>query len=237
MDDQSRPAPRDEAVAATFKALADLVYTADTFEEMFTAVVDAAPTLVTGCDHASLMLHEGDRLETAAASDEVAGNIDAMERELGEGPCVDAIVDEAVFHDADLNDGSPWPRLAERVLAETPVRGMAGVRLRAGSEKAGALNLFSDRVDALTDVAVAEGMVLASFLEVAVLAARERRQAATLREGMQTNREIGKAVGLMMAFHKISDEEAFDMLRRTSQDLNLKLRDVAQRVVDHHNQG
>jgi AmiR/NasT family two-component response regulator len=70
---------------------------------------------------------------------------------------------------------------------------------------------------------------------VALLAAHERRTAETLRAGLSSNREIGKAVGLMMAFHKITDDEAFAMLRKTSQDMNLKLADVAQQVLDHHN--
>ena len=47
--------------------------------------------------------------------------------------------------------------------------------------------------------------------------------------------EIGKAVGLMMAFHKITDEAAFDMLKAASQDMNLKLVEVARQVVEHHN--
>jgi AmiR/NasT family two-component response regulator len=39
-----------------------------------------------------------------------------------------------------------------------------------------------------------------------------------------------------MAFHKVSDNEAFGMLRSTSQDLNIKLSEVARQIVDHHNQ-
>ena len=52
-----------------------------------------------------------------------------------------------------------------------------------------------------------------------------------------TVRDIGKAVGLLMAFHKISDTEAFDLLRKASQDMNIKLAEVAREVVAHHNSG
>ena len=140
-----------------------------------------------------------------------------------------------VDHDADLLDGSPWPRLAERVLATTPVRGMAGFRLLVGDQRSGALNLFSDTPGGLDAASVDQGIVLASFVTVALLAAHERKTATTLRDGMASNREIGKAIGLMMAFHKISDDEAFAMLRKASQDMNIKLSEVARRVVDHHN--
>ena len=122
------------------------------------------------------------------------------------------------------------------MLAATPVRSMAGFRLLVGDQKTGALNLFSETPGGLDAESVDQGIVLASFVTVALLAAHERRTAETLRAGLASNREIGKAIGLMMAFHKISDEEAFAMLRSASQDMNIKLAEVARQVVDHHNQ-
>lgn len=238
MTDELQPfTATDAAVAGVFQSLATLVYASDDFSAVHQAVVDAAPRLVEGCDHASLMLRNNDgRFLTAAASDEVAELIDTYERELGEGPCLDAIVDDAVYHDADLLDGSPWPRLSARVLDTTPVRGMAGFRLLVGDQKTGALNLFCDRPGGLDAASVDQGIVLASFVTVALLAAHERQAANTLRAGLTSNREIGKAVGLLMAFHKISDAEAFTMLRKASQDMNIKLAEVARQVVNHHNQ-
>jgi GAF domain-containing protein len=238
MSDELEPYPAaDAAVAGVFQSLAALVYASDDFSAVYEAVVEAAPRLVAGCDHASLMLRNADgHFMTVAASDDVAQLVDTYERELGEGPCLDAIVDDAVFHDADLLDGSPWPRLSAQVLDTTPVRGMAGFRLLVGDQKTGALNLFSDRPGGLDASSVDQGIVLASFVTVALLAAHERQAAGTLRVGLASNREIGKAVGLLMAFHKISDVEAFAMLRKASQDMNIKLAEVARQVVDHHNQ-
>ena len=43
--------------------------------------------------------------------------------------------------------------------------------------------------------------------------------------------EIGKAVGLLMAAHRVTADEAFAILRKTSQDLNIKLASVAELVV------
>jgi hypothetical protein len=225
----------DDTTADAFRALAGIVYASTSFDEVYEAVVNAAPRLVKGCDHASLMLRGKDHFVTAAASDETARRIDAFERELGEGPCLDAITNQAVYHDSDLIDGSPWPRLTERVLAQTTVRSLAGFRLQVAEEQTGALNLFSDTPGGIDEESVDQGIVLASFVTVALLASHERRAASTLRAGLASNREIGKAVGLLMAFHKINDEDAFAMLRRTSQDMNVKLFEVARQIVDHHN--
>ena len=234
MNDELETPPVGSATARLFHDLAEVVYAGDDFDHVYDAIVGAAARLVAGCDHASLMLRQEGRFDTVAASDDIVRLIDGFERELGEGPCLDAIMDESVYHDADLTDGSPWPRLTERVLAETPVRGMAGFRLRAAEQKTGALNLFSDSPGGLTDRAVDEGIVLASFVSVALVASHERQTADTLRAGLRSNREIGKAVGLMMAFHKVTDDQAFEMLRSASQDMNLKLSEVARQVVDHH---
>jgi hypothetical protein len=235
MTDDLRTAMVDPTSSDLFRSLAEVVYVSDDFTGIYEAIVRAAPRLVEGCHHASLMLRRDDRFFTVASSDEVAAAVDAHEREIGEGPCLDAIIDGSVFHDADLTDGTPWPRLAERVLAETPVRSMAGFRIRTGEETSGALNLFSDTPGGLTDRAVDQGIVLASFATVALVAFQERRSARTLRAGLESNREIGKAMGLLMAFHKVGDDEAFGMLRSASQDMNIKLSEVAQQVVEHHN--
>jgi hypothetical protein len=236
MDDVRHGRAADPATSGVFRGLAEIVYDSDDFAHIHEAVVRAAPALVDGCDHASLMIRHDGHVVTAASSDEVAATVDAFERELGEGPCLDALVDDPVFHDTDLLDGSPWPRLAERVLSETPVRGMAGFRIRLEDERTGALNLFSDTPGALTGRSVDQAIVLVSFVTVALIAAHERRSARTLRAGLESNREIGKAMGLLMAFHQIDDDEAFTMLRSTSQSMNLKLSEVARQVVEHHNQ-
>ncbi|HYO38602.1 MAG TPA: ANTAR domain-containing protein [Nocardioidaceae bacterium] len=233
--DPSAPAVVDPSTAQLFRALADVVYVADDYSRVYEAIVRAAPHLVEGCHHASLMLRVDGRFVTVASSDSTAAQVDSIERELDEGPCLDAIKEQTVFHDADLADGSPWPRLTERVLADTPVRSMAGFRIRTGNGHDGALNLFSDRSGGLSERAVDQGIVLASFITVALVASHERRSAQTLRSGLLSNREIGKAVGLMMAFHSIDDEAAFTMLRRTSQQMNVKLVEVARQVVDDHN--
>jgi GAF domain-containing protein len=235
MTDDLLDAPADPATSEVFSSLARIVYDSDDFSQVYDAIVTAAPKLVDGCDRASLMLAENGRFHTAAASDEVAEAVDRLERELGEGPCVDAIVDEAVYRDADLTRASAWARLRERLLRETPVRGIAGFRLITGDQKSGALNLFSDRPNGLTGRSIDQAIVLAAFVSVALMASRERAAAASLRNGLESNREIGKAVGLMMAFHKVNDVEAFAILRKASQEMNLKLVEVARQVVDHHN--
>lgn len=220
--------------ASVFWTLAQVVYAPDDLDGVFTQLCHAAPLVVPGCEHASLMLRRSGRFVSAAASDEVARSIDQAEIELGDGPCMDSILEETPRVEPDLRRHSQWPRLAEWVLTHTPVRGALGHRLLIGDDKVGALNLFSDTPGALTHVAVERAAILAAFASVAAAAAHHHQRAESLRGGLESNREIGKAIGLMMAFYKIDDDEAFQILRKTSQDLNLKLADVAREIRDHH---
>ncbi|MEN0133760.1 MAG: GAF and ANTAR domain-containing protein [Rhodococcus sp. (in: high G+C Gram-positive bacteria)] len=228
---------RSQAVgksAVTFATLADLLYAGQDFGQVHQAICDAAPLLVEGCQHASLMLRQGTRYVTVAASDDIAARVDELERVENEGPCVDAIVSDTPQFETDLSTSTQWPRLSQRVLAETPVRGAAGFRLVILGRKVGALDLFSDTPGALTTTSVEQGIMLASFAAVAMAAVHEHLEAETLRAGLVSNREIGKAVGLLMAFHNISETQAMEILRTTSQDMNVKLATVAREIVAHH---
>jgi hypothetical protein len=232
LDVATRAALTDPTVVSVFADLARLVHAGAGTDAIHQAMVDAAPLLVPGCHHASLMVDDGGRrYRTAASSDEVGAAVDALERELDEGPCVDAIESGAYQLDTDLTVDPTWPRLAERVLATTPVRGCIGYRLMVDRRKAGALNLFSD-VPGLLDVVSADaGALLASFASVALAGAADRDLATTLGAGLQSNREIGTAIGLLMAAHGISADAAFATLRAASSRMNRKLADIAREVV------
>ncbi|MGH3522188.1 MAG: ANTAR domain-containing protein, partial [Mycobacterium sp.] len=99
--------------------------------------------------------------------------------------------------------------------------------------KTGALNLFSDTPNRFDTESAGQAIVLAAFARVAVNAIARGEDAATLRRGLLNNREIGKAVGMLMLLNGLSEDEAFDVLRRYSQGLNVKLADVARAVIEN----
>lgn len=215
-----------------FEDIAALVYASGDAQSIMQRVVEAAVTLIPGCDHATIAMMVKGRFTTAAASDDVAAMVDGFERELGDGPCVDAIIGESFQADADIEDHCQWPELAQRVLQETPVRGMVGYRLLVEGQKQGALNVFSDTAGALDEASADIGAVLAAFASMALTAALQQQRADQLQAGLASNREIGKAIGLLMATHRVDADAAFQLLRTTSSRMNVKLVQVASRVVE-----
>jgi transcriptional regulator with GAF, ATPase, and Fis domain len=173
---------------------------------------------------------------TVAASDQIARHVDFLERMTGDGPCLDAIEDEAPQVEPDLSTSTSWPRLASRVMAETPVRGAMGFRILVDHRKVGALNLFSDTTDRFDTVSAERAIILAAFASVALNAATSGENIDMLRQGLKSNREIGRAVGMLMLLKDVTQEEAFDTLRRLSQEMNIKVAEVARAVVKERGQ-
>jgi hypothetical protein len=111
-----------------------------------------------------------------------------------------------------------------------------GFRLLVDKRKGAALNLFSDTPNQFDAESAGRAAVLAAFASVAINAVAKGEDATSLRRGLLSNREIGKAVGMLMMLHEMTEEQAFDMLRRHSQALNIKLADVARAVIEQHGQ-
>lgn len=222
--------------STVFAALAEIIYRGSDATEMYAAICVAATLAIRGCDHASLLVRENDRYVTVGASDRIAHQIDELERRAGDGPCIDAIEEETPQIDPDLTSPSLWPKLAAVLVAETPVRGAMGFRLLVDKRKGAALNLFSDTPNLFDAESAGRAAVLAAFASVAINAVAKGEDAATLRKGLLSNREIGKAVGMLMLLHEMSEDQAFDLLRRHSQALNIKLAEVARAVIDNRGQ-
>ena len=170
------------------------------------------------------MIH-GRTIDTPASSDEVGRLVDAIQYEVGEGPCLEVIRQHQTFSTDDLLTES---RFSKRAAEETGVRSMVAFRLFADQETMGALNLYAKVPAAFTEDAVHMGVVFAAHASVALNAAQTEEE---LRAAIVTRDVIGQAKGILMARQHVTADEAFSILRRASQRLNLKLRDVADTVA------
>ncbi len=70
---------------------------------------------------------------------------------------------------------------------------------------------------------------MSSILSPAVAMLASRREEDLERKAASRDL-IGRAKGILMARENVSDEQAFDMLRRASQRLNVKLTTLAEQV-------
>ena len=191
-------------------------------------IVDMAVKTVPGCECAGISLVERRSITTRAASGDVPHAVDAIQHETNSGPCLDAIQRHEVFVTDDLRAEARWPEFSERVTEATGVRSVMSVRLFAEDDTMGALTLCSTSPSAFDEESTAVAAVFAAHASVAISASRREEN---LEKALASRDLIGQAKGILMAQQLMSADEAFDALRSASQHLNLKLRDVADRVI------
>ncbi len=213
---------------------ARILFAAGSVTETLAQVVDLAVDTIEGCDFAGIFLIENDVVTSPIHTDPIVDEVDDLQNELGEGPCLDAISHRAIFYGADLSEDDRWPRFGRQATA-AGIRSVLALPL-PNNGGFGALNLYARFPGAFGVVDRAKAVILASLAGLALSAARthedEERRTDNLNAALATREVIGQAQGILMERERVSSAQAFDVLRRASQHLNRKLRDVAQDLVD-----
>jgi GAF domain-containing protein len=214
-------------VAAGFAQLAVELYDAASMAETVDRVLEYALS-VTGCDCAGVVfVHRGKGLQTAGVTDRRVEQADQLQLEYGEGPCVPVDREHHSVLICDTTVDLPWPRWSPRV-AELGLRSVLTVWLFTTRSTLGALNLYAIHPGQFTAIEEATARQLARHAAVAVATVRA---ASTLSQAMEARTLIGRAQGLLMERFAIDADQAFAVLRRYSQDNNVKLRIVADELV------
>lgn len=199
-------------------------------QDTLARIVEHAVDIVDGCSDAGvLVLRHRQRVETLAVTSEAVRASDQIQGELNEGPCVDAAKEgEQIYRISDLTESQQrWPNYAP-YARKLGFRSMMGFLLFTDEDHFGALDLYGTQPHAFTEHSEQAGWILASHAAVALSSARTE---ADLHRAIDTRQEIGEALGIVMERYKLSEDQAFDKLRKSSQDRNIKLRDLAHQVT------
>lgn len=201
-------------------------------EDTLDALVSAALSSVPGFDHVgvSTIDREG-HIETRAATDDVVRSLDTLQYALQEGPCYEALREcEGVVIAPRLRHDQRWPRYVRRAVDEHGLRSQLAVRLFLDKEGTlGGLNLYSTSQDEVDPDAESIAEVFAAHAAVAL---GHARQVGDLQQALVSSRLIGMAVGIVMERYGLDRDASFSFLARASSTGNVKLRDVAQEIVD-----
>jgi len=202
-----------------------------TAERTIERIADYA-RIATSCDDAGIMLvHARNQIETAAATSQRVGESHNLQIVHDEGPCLDAIEGEAIYQSRDVGNDPRWLKWGPSV-AELGIRSVLSVRLETRTRRYGSLNLYADRVDAFDEDDVAVATI---FVRHAAVALANAHNEEGLQVAIDARKLIGQAQGILMERFDIDADRAFDFLRRQSQAHNVKLRYVAEWVVEHRN--
>ncbi|MEQ0564114.1 GAF and ANTAR domain-containing protein [Amycolatopsis sp. NEAU-NG30] len=239
-DGRPAPGPLAQQFADLTRTLLDVT---PTVGGVLKLVVGAAAEIVPDADLVSVTLRDPQgRFHTPLETDRAAAQLDRVQYEHGEGPCVEAARPDgpAIAWSGDLGGDPRWPSFGpaaarhgyHSVLATALLPDARPPRL------SGALNIYSRKPGAFDAGAIDVALLLATHASLALAhteaVASAELEAANLRRAIDSRDVIGQAKGILMQRRGITADEAFDVLRRTSQDLNVKLADVAKALATRH---
>jgi GAF domain-containing protein len=206
-------------------------------------IVGAAVEIIPHADLVSITLRDPDgRFHTPVETDPVALALDELQYQHGEGPCVESARPDgpAIGWSQDVGRDPRWPAFGPGT-ARHGYHSVLATSLHPDARPprmSGALNIYSRRPGAFDAAAVDAALLLAAHASLA-LAHTESVVAAELdathlRKAVESRDVIGQAKGILMQRRGITADEAFDVLRKTSQDLNVKLADLAGTLATRH---
>ena len=220
--------------AISFAENARTLFAAGDVQSTLASVVELAVATIDGCDFAGLFLIDGDTVSTPAHTDPIVVEIDALQHSTGEGPCLDAIAHRLIYYADDLSRDLRWLHFGPKA-SKAGIRSVLALPLSADAQF-GALNLYALYPVAFGVVDRARAAILASMASLALSVAYshedEVRRAENLHAALASRETIGEAIGILMERERITAAQAFDILRRASQHLNIKLRQVAEDLIE-----
>jgi GAF domain-containing protein len=216
------------SLAEKMAELARRVAAPSTVDEVLANVTTAAIEIIPGVDTAGvLLITKGGAFETHAGTTELVHELDMLQEQFSEGPCVQAAIDELIVRTDDFREERRWPQYAPAALKKG-VRSGLSFKLYTSKNTAGALNLFAFEPNVFDSQSEAIGSVLAAHAAAAILASRHGEQ---LQSALTSRDVIGQAKGIIMERFKVDAVQAFEMLRNLSQTSNTKLTEIAQNVI------
>ena len=194
------------------------------------AVVRHATQAIAGAQHAAISLvSAGREARTLYSTDDLPLRVDALQYSTGEGPCVTALTESDLVLVDDLADDDQFPTFAPGAV-ELGIRSMLSTRLAVAKDHRAALNFYAAEPHAFDEDQLPVAAIFGSFTSVLLLNQLQQDTIAGLENAIDSNREIGVAVGILMANRRFTREQALERLKMASQNLNRRLRDIAEEV-------
>jgi GAF domain-containing protein len=215
-------------VRRLLSAMALEVHGVDTPDEAVDRIAHYARIAVDADDSGILLVGARGKAQTSACTSAKVEQAHALQTELNEGPCLDAIrTDTSTWVTDDAQSDRRWPSWGPRVTA-LGYRSVISVRLETQGRSYGSLNAYSADADAFSKADLEVMQVLGAHASVAIATSREMDN---LRAALDSRTLIGQAQGVLMAVYDLDATGAFHYLRRLSQDGNIRIVKVSEHVI------
>jgi len=196
-----------------------------------TRVTQFAAAAVPGAEHAAISLIKKSGLpKTIVSTSDVPLKVDQLQYDTGEGPAMQVLRQSDLVWSDDLSNDTQWPDFGPRAVQITGIRSIVSYRLFLTSERRAALNLYASAPGAFDELALSIGTLFAAYASLTLLNDLHRDKVMNLERALESNREIGCAIGILMARELCTQDQALQRLTMASQHTQRKLADIAETV-------
>ncbi|WP_235921246.1 GAF and ANTAR domain-containing protein [Lentzea tibetensis] len=240
-DDRPDPLERLDEATEALAVLRDSFSTEEPLGQALRRLAETATRAIPDADAVTITVMTPEPPRTVAASDEQLVDVDEKQYGANRGPCLESARTLQAVRAVVGEHRETWPEF-ESAAEEHGVRAYLSVPIvlpasgRSDAEHVGSLNIYSYTAAAFDPFD--EGLMrLFTTAACATISSadqwqRSREQIKHLETALVSRAVIDQAKGALMAVHACTAEEAFAMLVRRSQHDNVKLREVAQDVLN-----
>jgi len=202
--------------------------------ELLHLICLAAIDAVQGADYAGITIADRHgKLETPAATDPLVHQVDALQYQFKQGPCVDAVRGQWQARSDDLSVDIRWPEYGP-LAADLGIASQMGIELFDEPGMVAGLNLYSSKVGAFHDDTAEAAMLFAIQATHALGRIMTQKQ---LTDAMTTSTTIGRATGVVMQRFQLSADRAFELLTRLSRIHDVTLEVLADQILEEITNG
>ncbi len=170
-------------------------------------------------------------IRTAVGDPDAVDALDQLDVDLGDAVAVQALADDQPVTCADVTTDQRWTAYTQALTSRTAIRSVHAHPLPIKGSQPAVLVVYAERPNHFTDEIVHRVGLLAQSIGGLLSLLHSRDELEHAHTALHTSRQISQALGILMATHKITSEQAFDRLRAASQSSHVKLRDVANEVT------
>jgi GAF domain-containing protein len=228
----SQPANAAEAV----ERLGRLSLRELSMESLLQEVAGLSKMVMPGNPETSVLLLVKDQPTTVVSTGQLAVDLDERQYERGHGPCLHAARTGELTEIADTRTDGRWQDYTRHAAERGNLSSLSiPLTINADEQVSGALNIYAREPDAFDADSRAAAIGFAPYAAIAVanMHAYEsaRNMADNLRLALESRALIDQAKGILMERHKLSADQAFQVLAQASMHSNRKLRDIADHLV------
>lgn len=234
------PIDEDQRIAEVLVRMGAVLHNEETIDRILQLVTELTERTVRSACAVSVTLVRDDNPSTPNASETVARELDQVQYDTDDGPCLQALSQRRTIN-ASLGDADGrWPKFT-RAADDKGIRSILSVPLVVRDSSLGALNIYSRDHRPFDEVEQTTASLLAQQASAVLANANAFAETAALNgqllDALETRDLIGQAKGILMAREACDAETAFDILRRASQRSNRKLRDLAADLIESAKSG